>query len=197
MYPDFTKFSDGNFSVKTLSNLTVVAPPYALTDMMCGKSRIGHFDGVATVVSKLFNIALPDYAFFGMKDIQQLFIIKKMVKDLDFPVKIIPCPLIREKNGLAISSRNKYLTGDEKTKALSLSKALFSIYEASKAGIRDTKKLFDSALTNLDKNVELEYLEFVDYDTFEPVTTVHRPTVCAIAAKLGSVRLIDNILIEA
>lgn len=186
MYPDMKKFSD----------LTMVTPPYELTDIMCGKSRIGHFDGVETVVTKLFNIVQPDYACFGMKDIQQLFLIKKMVRDLNFPIEIIPCPLIREENGLALSSRNKYLSEEQKKIALSISKSLFQIRDFYNEGIKDTKKLFDTGLTNLDKNVELEYLEFVDFDTFEKVTEIKADTICAIAARIGNVRLIDNIVLE-
>lgn len=186
MYPELTKFSD----------LTMVVPPYELTDIMCGKSRVGHFDGVATVVTKLFNIVQPDFACFGMKDIQQLFLIKKMVKDLNIPVEIIPCPLIREESGLALSSRNKYLTDEEKNIALSISKSLMLAKEAFLAGITDTKKLFDICFANLDKSIELEYIEFVDYETFEKVDAIKKCTICAIAAKVGDVRLIDNILLE-
>ncbi len=186
MYPNLQKFSD----------LTMVTPPYELTDIMCGKSRVGHFDGVETVVTKLFNIVQPDFACFGMKDIQQLFLIKKMVADLNFPIEIIPCPLVREDDGLALSSRNKYLSESDRKIALSLSKALFAIRDFCKAGITDTKKLFDTGLTNLDKNVELEYLEFVDFDTFKPVESISGLTICALAAKVGNVRLIDNIVLE-
>lgn len=186
MYPNLQKFSD----------LTMVTPPYELSDIMCGKSRVGHFDGVETVVTKLFNIVQPDFACFGMKDIQQLFLIKKMVADLNFHIEIIPCPLVREDDGLALSSRNKYLSESDRKIALSLSKALFAIRDFCKAGITDTKKLFDTGLTNLDKNVELEYLEFVDFDTFKPVESVSGLTVCALAAKVGNVRLIDNIVLE-
>lgn len=186
MYPNLNKFSD----------LTMVVPPYELTDIMCGKSRVGHFDGVETVVSKLFNIVQPDFACFGMKDIQQLFLIKKMVRDLNFPIEIVPCPLVREERGLALSSRNKYLSPEQKEIALSLSRALFAIRDAYKAGIKETKKLFDVGLTNLDKNVELEYLEFVDNDTFKPVESITKTTICALAARVGGVRLIDNIVVE-
>ena len=186
MYPNLNKFSD----------LTMVVPPYELTDIMCGKSRVGHFDGVETVVSKLFNIVQPDFACFGMKDIQQLFLIKKMVRDLNFPIEIVPCPLVREESGLALSSRNKYLSPEQKEIALSLSRALFAIRDAYKAGIKETKKLFDVGLTNLDKNVELEYLEFVDNDTFKPVESITKTTICALAARVGGVRLIDNIVVE-
>ncbi len=186
MYPNLQKFSD----------LTMVVPPYELTDIMCGKSRVGHFDGVETVVTKLFNIVQPDYACFGMKDIQQLFLIKKMVRDLNIPVQIIDCPLVREESGIALSSRNKYLSDSEKETALSISKSLFAIKESVKLRIRDTKKLFDVCLTNLSKNVELEYLEFVNADTFKKVDEIENKTICAIAARVGNVRLIDNIILE-
>ena len=186
MYPNLQKFSD----------LTMVVPPYELTDIMCGKSRVGHFDGVETVVTKLFNIVQPDYACFGMKDIQQLFLIKKMVRDLNIPVQIIDCPLVREESGIALSSRNKYLSDSEKETALTISKSLFAIKESVKLGIRDTKKLFDVCLTNLSKNVELEYLEFVNADTFKKVDEIENKTICAIAARVGNVRLIDNIILE-
>lgn len=185
MYPGLEKFSD----------ITMVAPPYALTDMLCGKSRVGHFDGVCTVVTKLINITSPDRAYFGMKDIQQLFIVKKMVKDLNIPADIIECPLVRENSGLALSSRNKYLSDADKTKALTISKALFVIKTGYEKGITDTKLLFDTAMTTLEPSIELDYLEFVEKDSFGPVDEIHRPTIAAIAAKVGKVRLIDNIII--
>lgn len=185
MYPGMLKFSD----------ITMVAPPFKLVDMMCGKSRTGHFDGVCTVVTKLFNIVQPDYAFFGMKDIQQLYIIKKMTADLNIPVEIVPCPLVREESGLALSSRNTYLSDADKKSALSISQSLFTIQNAVKNGIIDTKKLFDTAMAVMDRNVEPEYIEFVDRETFEPVEQIDRPSIAAIAARVNSVRLIDNILI--
>ncbi len=186
MYPNLQKFSD----------LTMVVPPYELTDIMCGKSRVGHFDGVETVVTKLFNIVQPDIACFGMKDIQQLFLIKKMVKDLNIPVEIISCPLVREASGLALSSRNKYLSDEDKKIALSLNKALNAIKQGYEIGIKDTKKLFDIGLTNLNKNVELEYLEFVNESNFRHTDEINKATICALAARVGNVRLIDNIVIE-
>ena len=185
MYPNLEKFSD----------LTMVAPPYKFTDMLCGKSRIGHFDGVCTVVTKLINITSPNKAYFGMKDIQQLFIIKKMVKDLNFSVEIVPCPLVREESGLALSSRNKYLTPEAKTNALTISKALFAIKSGVERGITDTKLLFDTAMTVLAPSIELDYLEFVRAEDFEPIESITEPTIAAIAAKVGNVRLIDNIII--
>lgn len=176
--------------------MTLVCPPYDLVNKLCGKTRTGHFDGVASVVSKLFNITQPDFAFFGQKDAQQLYIIEKMVKDLNFDIKIIACPIVRESNGLAISSRNQYLSNTEKEQATSLSKALFSIKEYWTNGIKETKNLFDIGISLLDKNAELEYLDFIDYDTFEKTDIIKGRTLVAICAKIGSTRLIDNIVLE-
>ena len=180
-----------------LSNneLTFVCPPYNLVDCLCGKSRVGHFDGVATVVLKLFNIVTPDYAFFGQKDAQQLFILKKMVKDLNLDLTIIPCPIIREDDGLALSSRNTYLSDEERTKALSLSKALKQIEKIYLQGVTDINILFDTAISILDKGIEMEYLEFRSFDTFEKVDKAQTNTLVAIAAKVGKTRLIDNIIL--
>ncbi len=180
-----------------LSNteLTFVCPPYNFVDCMCGKSRPGHFDGVATVVLKLFNIVKPDFAFFGQKDAQQLFIIKKMVKDLNLDITIIPCPIVREDDGLALSSRNSYLSEEERKNALTVSKALFYIKELYDKGVTDTSILFDSAISILDKNIELEYIEFRDFSTFEKVKEVKNNTLAAIAVKSGKTRLIDNIIL--
>ena len=180
-----------------LSNteLTFVCPPYDLVDCLCGKSRVGHFDGVATVVLKLFNIVTPDFAFFGQKDAQQLFILKKMVKDLNLDLTIVPCPIVREDDGLALSSRNTYLSADERTRALSLSKALKQIEKTYLQGITDTNILFDTAISVLDKGVEMEYLEFRNFETFEKVVEAKINTLVAIAAKVGKTRLIDNIIL--
>ena len=181
----------------SLSNtdLTFVCPPYNLVDCLCGKSRVGHFDGVATVVLKLFNIVTPDYAFFGQKDAQQLFILKKMVKDLNLDLTIVPCPIVREDDGLALSSRNTYLSSDERKSALSLSKALHQIEKVYLQGITDINILFDTAISILDKGVEMEYLEFRDFETFEKVKEAKTNTLVAIAAKVGKTRLIDNIIL--
>ncbi len=175
--------------------LTLVCPAYDFVNQLCGKSRPGHFDGVASVVSKLFNITTPDYAFFGQKDAQQLFIIKKMVEDLNFDIKIIPCPIVREESGLAISSRNQYLTDEQKKEAQTLSKALFTIKKCVEQGIIVTQDLFDAGVSVLSKQAELEYLNFIDYDKFEKVDTIKNNTLVAICAKIGSTRLIDNIIL--
>ena len=178
-----------------LSNdfLTYVIPPYFYTDKLCGKSRVGHFDGVCTVVNKLFNIVQPDFAFFGEKDRQQLIILKKMVKDLNIPVEIIPGPIVREESGLALSSRNKYLNDKDKVDALALSKILFNIKACYNKGINDAKALSETAYSYLNDNHNLEYLEFRDADNLEEKTVVDDNTIVFIALKVANVRLIDNI----
>ena len=187
MYGENTKLSN--------TELTFVCPPYNLVDCLCGKARPGHFDGVATVVLKLFNIVKPDYAFFGQKDAQQLFILKKMVKDLNIDITIIPCPIIRETDGLALSSRNTYLSKNERENALTISKALKEIEKLYNSGTLDTNILFDAGFSILNPNIELEYLEFRDFETFEKIHTARKNTLVAIAAKSGKTRLIDNIIL--
>ena len=173
--------------------LTYVIPPFFYVNKLCGKSRVGHFDGVCTVVNKLFNIVQPDFAFFGEKDRQQLIILKKMVKDLNIPVEIIPCPIVREESGLALSSRNKYLSEDDKINALALSKILFNIKACYDKGVTDVRALTETAYSFLNSNHELEYLEFCDGDDLEEKTVADDNTVVFIAVKVANVRLIDNI----
>lgn len=177
------------------TEITTVVPPGSYQDKLCGKSRIGHFNGVATVVSKLFNIVKPDTAYFGQKDAQQLIIIKKMVKDLNIPVEIISCPIIREQDGLACSSRNAYLSQDERIKALSVSKVLNKINEQYLSGVNSSRKLIENSLPLLDSDIKLEYLEILDAETLSNIQTVKDNTLVAIAVKVGNVRLIDNLLI--
>lgn len=181
-----------------LSNdfLTYVIPPYFYTDKLCGKSRVGHFDGVCTVVNKLFNIVQPDFAFFGEKDRQQLIIIKKMVKDLNIPIEIVGCPIVREESGLALSSRNSYLTPEQKQDALALSKILFNIQNCYKKGITDISALKETAYAFLNKNHDLEYLEFRDEEDLEEKTIADDRTIVFIALRLGNVRLIDNVSLK-
>ncbi len=180
-----------------LSNdfLTYVIPPYFYVNKLCGKSRVGHFDGVCTVVNKLFNIVQPDFAFFGQKDAQQLIIIRKMVRDLNIPVEIIPCPIVREPSGLALSSRNKYLTDGAKEDALALSKILFNIKACYDKGITDVDALKDTAYSFLNEHHNLEYLEFMDADTLDEKAVADDNTRVFIAVKIGDVRLIDNIML--
>lgn len=181
-----------------LSNdiLTYVCPPFFYVNKLCGKTRVGHFDGVCTVVLKLFNIVQPDYAFFGQKDAQQVIIVKKMVKDLNVPVKIIQCPIVREESGLALSSRNKYLTEEGKKDALVLSKILNNIKACYKKGITDVAALKETSYAYLSEKHDLEYLEFVDRENLEDKTAADDNTIVLIACRVENVRLIDNIYLE-
>ena len=173
--------------------LTLVCPPYSAINKLCGKSRPGHFDGVATVVSKLFNITGCTRAYFGQKDAQQLFIIKKMVKDLNFNVEIVPCPIVREDDGLALSSRNSYLDKDARKDALKLSAALKYSKELWQKGIKEKQTLCDSALKILE-GLDVDYVEIVNPDTFEDWQENDKNALMLIAAKIppSGTRLIDN-----
>lgn len=181
-----------------LSNdtLTYVCPPFFYVNTLCGKTRTGHFDGVCTVVLKLFNIVQPDYAFFGQKDAQQVIIIKKMVKDLNVPVQIVQCPIIREESGLALSSRNKYLSEEGKKDALALSKILNNIKLCYEKGITDTNALKETAYGFLTDKHDMEYLEIVDKDTLENKIKADDNSVALIACRVENVRLIDNIYLK-
>ncbi len=185
----------GEGQMRTNDFLTYVIPPFFYVNKLCGKSRVGHFDGVCTVVNKLFNIVQPDYAFFGQKDAQQLIIIKKMVKDLNIPVEIIPCPIVREESGLALSSRNKYLSDEDKKEALVLSKILNNINSCYKKGVTDVEALKETAYEFLNEHHELEYLEFMNQEDLEKVPQADNNTRVFIACRVGGVRLIDNILL--
>lgn len=183
-------YGEGNI----LSNdfLTYVIPPFFYVDKLCAKSRQGHFDGVCTVVAKLFNIVQPDFAFFGQKDAQQLVIIKKMVMDLNMPIEIISCPIVRDENGLALSSRNKYLSSKSKVEALVLNKILTNIKLCYNKGVNDVRSLTETAYGFLNEHHELEYLEFVDKNTLESKNVADGNTLVLIAVKVDNVRLIDN-----
>lgn len=185
----------GDCQMRTNDFLTYVIPPFFYVNKLCGKSRVGHFDGVCTVVNKLFNIVQPDFAFFGQKDAQQLIIIKKMVKDLNIPVEIIPCPIVREESGLALSSRNKYLSEEDKIQALALSRILNNIKNCYKKGITDVEALKETAYQFLNDHHDLEYLEFMNEENLDEMTTADDHTRVFIACKVGGVRLIDNILL--
>ena len=185
----------GEGQMRTNDFLTYVIPPFFYVNKLCGKSRVGHFDGVCTVVNKLFNIVQPDCAFFGQKDAQQLIIIKKMVKDLNIPVEIIPCPIVREDSGLALSSSNKYLSEEDKVHALVLSKILNNIKSCYKKGIKDVEMLKETAYQFLNEHHDLEYLEFMNQEDLEEVKIADDNTRVFIACKVAGVRLIDNILL--
>ena len=183
----------GEGTIMSNDFLTYVIPPFFYTNKLCGKSRVGHFDGVCTVVNKLFNIVQPDFAFFGEKDRQQLIILKKMVHDLNIPVEIIPCPIVREESGLALSSRNKYLSENGKKEALVLSKILNNIKTCYNKGIKDVKALTETAYSFINDNHSLEYLEFRDKDNLEEKDIADDNTIVFIALRVENVRLIDNI----
>ncbi len=180
---------------RKLSNdtLTYVCPPFFYVNKLCGKTRTGHFDGVCTVVLKLFNIVQPDYAFFGQKDAQQVIIIKKMVKDLNVPVQIIQCPIVREESGLALSSRNKYLSEQGKKDALVLSSILNNIKNCYKKGITDVSALKETAYSFLTDKHDMEYLEILDRNTLEEQEKATDESIALIACRVEGVRLIDNI----
>ena len=168
------------------------------TAELCGKSRPIHFRGVCTVVSKLFNIVVPDKAYFGQKDAQQLAVIRHMVSDLNFGIEIVGCPIIREEDGLAKSSRNTYLSAQEREAALILSKSLAKGKEALKAGEADAAKIRQIILDEIatEPLAKVDYVEVVDWNTLEPVETVKEPVLVAMAVYIGKTRLIDNFITE-
>jgi len=168
-----------------------------LSERLEGKSRPGHFRGVATVVSKLFNIIEPDRAYFGQKDAQQAVIIRKMVRDLDMGVEIVVCPTVRESDGLALSSRNVYLDPEERKRALVLYRALCRVQALRDQGERDASKLREAAvqLFAAEKQVRMDYFEIVDKDSLEPVQDVSRGALVVTAAFVGKTRLIDNLVL--
>ena len=184
-------YGEGN----RLSNdtLTYVCPPFFYVNKLCGKTRVGHFDGVCTVVLKLFNIVQPDYGFFGQKDAQQVIIIKKMVKDLNVPIEIIQCPIVREESGLALSSRNKYLSEEGKKDALVLSQILKNIKACFQKGITDVSALKETAYSYLTDKHDMEYLEILDKNTLEEKSNADKDSIALIACRVEGVRLIDNI----
>lgn len=169
-----------------------------LTKELCGKSRPIHFQGVCTVVSKLFNIAAPDRAYFGQKDAQQLAVIKRMVRDLNFDIEIVGCPIIREEDGLAKSSRNTYLSAEERKAAVVLSQALKIGKELIEQGETSADKV-KAAITekiNTEPLAKIDYVEVVDFNNIEPIKTIGNSTLTAIAVYIGKTRLIDNFIIE-
>lgn len=168
-----------------------------LSDKLCGRSRPGHFRGVTTVVAKLFHIVEPDKAFFGQKDAAQSTIIRRMVKDLNFPIEIVVCPIVRESDGLAMSSRNAYLTPQERKSALVLHRSLMEIKNRFDSGERSAANLIASGKQLLfrEAGVRPDYLEIVDPSTLDPVTQLNKPALVAVAAVVGTTRLIDNIIV--
>ena len=169
-----------------------------ITNLLCGASRPGHFRGVTTVVTKLFNIIQPDIAYFGQKDAQQAIVIKRIVKDLDMPVKIKALPIIREADGLAMSSRNIYLSKEERKDALVLNQSLKEARRLIKKGEKNTSKIKSiiRRMINSKKNARIDYISIVDRDVLRDQKFVEKGTLIALAVWIGKTRLIDNIIIR-
>ena len=170
-----------------------------LTEQLCSQSRPEHFRGVATVCAKLFNIVQPDTAFFGQKDGQQAIVINRMVADLNMPLKIVICPTVREPDGLAVSSRNKYLSNQQKKDATLLYKSLQKCQEMITDGIKDTRIIISEMRKVLEQvsSINIEYINIVDAETIQPIDRIAGKVLVAVAAKIGQTRLIDNILVDA
>ncbi|WGR90692.1 pantoate--beta-alanine ligase (plasmid) [Bradyrhizobium sp. ISRA443] len=171
--------------------------PGELAKPLCGAFRPGHFRGVATVVCKLFNMVQPDVAFFGQKDFQQCAVVRRMAVDLNLPIEIVTVPTVREPDGLAMSSRNRYLSEEERRRALAISRGLFAAAEEFCSGERDVERLIAIAKRHLAAIDRLQYLELVDADTLKPVRSpLGRSAALCTAAYVGSTRLIDNVILS-
>jgi pantoate--beta-alanine ligase len=170
----------------------------SLSERLDGKSRPGHFKGVTTVVAKLLNIVQPEMAFFGQKDAAQVAIVRRMVRDLNMDVQIVVCPIVRERDGLAMSSRNAYLDPQQRKQALVLYRALMRVQFLADRGERNVTKLLDTGKQVIaeEPGARLDYLEIVDPDTLDPVDDLSRGALAAVAAWVGTTRLIDNLLLN-
>lgn len=166
-----------------------------VTDEMEGRHRPGHFVGVATVVAKLFAGLRPDLSMFGRKDAQQVAVLKAMVRDLRFPIEVVEAPVVREPDGLALSSRNVRLTNDDRRAALAISRGLFQASEQVDAGERRADRLESTVELSM-KGLDVDYVKLASQDTMKPIETLDRPAVLAVAARVGSVRLIDNVAFD-
>lgn len=164
-----------------------------LTDKLCGASRPGHFKGVTTVVTKLFNLVQPTRAYFGQKDAQQALVLTRMARDLDMPLEVITCPIVREPDGLAMSSRNRYLNPEQRGRALGLSKALLAVQAAFDLGERDVARLAATCRDVLSRHVDrVDYVEILNAADLSSINRIDIPALCAVAAFVGETRLIDN-----
>ncbi len=183
---------------QALTSTTAIVPPQNMTEVLCGKYRPDHFTGVATIVTKLFNIIQPNRAYFGQKDAQQLAIIRRLVADLNIPVEIVACPIVREKSGLAFSSRNQYLTAREKEQAAEIYRALQQVKLAFARGESKATALIDlvKQKLNLVEEVKIQYVELVDPVSLQSIEQIKQTGLLAIAAYVGSTRLIDNIVLQ-
>ena len=194
---DFLFYSDVN-DMYPEDYSTSVEVTSDITKKLCGRKRPGHFKGVTTVVAKLFNIVLPDNAYFGLKDYQQYVIIKRMVKDLNFSINIVGVPIVRESDGLAMSSRNKYLSPDERKDAVLIYTSLLEAKKLIENGIKSAyiiKKEIENILVR-SRFSKIDYVEIVDPETLKSVNNISKSVLIAIACYFGKARLIDNMLIE-
>ena len=169
-----------------------------LVDTLCGASRPGHFDGVATICAKLFNIVQPDAAYFGQKDAQQLAVLKRMVRDLDMPLEVLGCPTVREADGLAMSSRNAYLSPEQRAQATCLYRGLCLARERIVAGERDCEKI-TRAVREVIENAgpaQVDYVSVVDPESMQPIGEIVGPVLVALAVHMGPARLIDNMVVD-
>jgi len=170
-----------------------------LTEPLCGRSRPRHFRGVTTVCAKLFNIVEPDVAYFGQKDAQQAIVIKRMVADLNMPLEIVVCPTVREPDGLAVSSRNKYLSEQQRKDATYIYKSLKKCESLVEAGTTDSKTIIGEMkqILNQVSSIEIEYISIVDAESLQELERIAGKALAAVAVKIGSARLIDNIIVDA
>lgn len=169
-----------------------------LSEKLDGKSRPGHFQGVTTVVSKLFHIVPADHAYFGQKDAAQVSVLRKMVRDQNFDIDLVVCPIVREKDGLALSSRNAYLSSTERKQALVLHRALLRVQTLADTGESDAAKLAEAGRQVIAEEpaAKLDYFEIVDRDTLDPVADIAKGALVAVAASFGNTRLIDNLVLH-
>lgn len=185
-------------SIMYRENFSTYVTEEKISKPMCGKRRPDHFRGVATVVAKLFNIVEPDTAYFGQKDAQQALLIKKMASDLNFNIKIEVLPTVREKNGLAMSSRNNYLTSDEREKASIIYKALLEAEKAFKNGEKNASKLKDLVknIVSKEKMLKIDYIDIRSTEDLEPLEKIDRESLLAVSASIRDVHLIDNVVLS-
>ncbi len=184
--------------VMYLPDRSVMVTENSLSRCLCGASRPGHFDGVCTVVLKLFDVIAPDRAYFGEKDYQQLQVIKRMVRDLSLPVEVIGCPIVRENDGLALSSRNIYLSEKDRSQAVALSRSLDTAEDLVREGETDVTRILEAVreVISAYPAVSIEYAEIRDAEDLSSITSIRNRAVCALAARVGRTRLIDNRVLE-
>lgn len=191
----FTPTTEQMYGTESLTWVTVEK----LTEPLCGRFRPGHFRGVTTVCAKLFNIVQPDIAYFGQKDGQQSIVIKKMVADLNMPLEVVVCPTVREPDGLAVSSRNQYLTAQQKKDATLIYKSLQKCKKLVEDGTTDTKSIIAQMREILKQapSIKIEYVSILDAEALGEIESVDRQVIAAVAVRIGQARLIDNILVDA